>query len=76
MIDTRLEEALGQQINHEFAGKRESERLAATRLEIVPYDDLAARFDAKTTVADGEKRNWESQFKLLPLYSRLWEDVR
>ncbi|MHC4830420.1 MAG: GH3 domain-containing protein, partial [Planctomycetota bacterium] len=70
-----FDETLGE-INPEFRAKRDSGRLGATRIERMPYDRLAAALDAKTkTEADRERRAWESQFKLLPLYTRLWESL-
>ena len=62
-------------INGEFAGKVTSARLAHTRAVVMPYDELAARLDAKTVDQDHAiKRTYDSQFKLLPLYSKLWQD--
>jgi hypothetical protein len=62
-------------INSELAGKLESKRLGGSRVVVMPYDELAAGLDAKTRDADdANKRIYDSQFKLLPLYARLWED--
>jgi hypothetical protein len=63
------------EINHEFAGKRSSGRLAATVAVALPYDRLAAQLDPKTrTDADRAGRVWDTQFKLLPLYRQLWHE--
>jgi hypothetical protein len=41
----------------------------------VTHDRLAARLDAKVREeADVVFRRWDSQFKVLPLYTRLWEE--
>lgn len=62
-------------INTEFAGKVESSRLAHTSAVVMPYNELAATLDTRTVDEDHvAKRTYDSQFKLLPLYSRLWED--
>ncbi len=72
-IGVRFDRILGG-INDEFASKIESERLGKTRAHILPYDLLATRLDSKTSSAgDVRGRSWDSQFKLLPLYRRLWE---
>ncbi|HUH02693.1 MAG TPA: GH3 auxin-responsive promoter family protein [Kofleriaceae bacterium] len=73
-IAASFEHSLGQ-INHEFAGKRSSSRLDATRAVVLPYDQLAAQLDPKTrTDADRAGRVWDTQFKLLPLYKQLWHE--
>jgi hypothetical protein len=64
-----------EQINREFAGKRRTGRLAETIAVTMPYDRLAAHLDPKTrTEADRAGRVWDTQFKLLPLYRRLWHE--
>ncbi|MDP6957985.1 MAG: GH3 auxin-responsive promoter family protein, partial [Planctomycetota bacterium] len=74
-IGDRFDQCLGE-INEEFAAKRESDRLGKTRVEIRPYDVLATHLDAKTSdKVDIQQRAWDSQFKLLPLYKKLWEDL-
>ncbi len=74
-IGRRFDQLLGT-INDEFATKRESGRLGRTRVHILPYDLLATHLDAKTTnPGDVQQRAWDSQFKLLPLYRKLWEDL-
>ena len=63
-------------INSEFSGKVESGRLGATSSVVMSYDKLAATLDAKTVDAEhAEKRTYDNQFKLLPLYSRLWQEL-
>ncbi len=61
-------------INSELAGKLASRRLAPTRGVVMAYDELAARLDAKTVDDDhAARRTYDSQFKLLPLYSKQWQ---
>lgn len=68
-------DALLGEINREFAGKRSSGRLDATRAVALPYDRLAAHLDPKTrSEADRAGRVWDTQFKLLPLYKQLWHE--
>ena len=63
-------------INPEYREKRASRRLDPVRTVVLPYDELARRLDPKTrSDADVTGRVWESQFKLLPLYSRRWEEL-
>jgi acyl-CoA synthetase (AMP-forming)/AMP-acid ligase II len=62
--------------NHEFASKIRSGRLGPSRPATLRYDLLASRLDAKTQEPeDIVFRRWDSQFKLLPLYRRLWEEL-
>ncbi len=70
VLARRLDALLGE-INSELRAKLETGRLAPTRGLVMPYDRLASRLDPKTR--DTAARTWESQFKLLPLYRRLWE---
>ena len=65
-----FEEALGA-ANDELRAKRASARLGPVRLERLPYDALAAALQRGAPGA----RGWETQFKLLPLSTRTWEDV-
>ena len=47
----------------------------ALDLSTEQIERLAAALDKKTSAKqDHERRAWESQFKLLPLYQRLYED--
>ena len=64
-------DALLSDINGELRAKLETGRLSPTRGLVMPYDRLASRLDPKTR--SDAARTWESQFKLLPLYRRLWE---
>ncbi len=74
-IGTRFDRITGES-NEEFSAKIESNRLGKTRVHILPYDLLATELDAKTANAgDIQQRAWDSQFKLLPLYRKLWEQV-
>ncbi len=69
-IGTRFDRMLGER-NREFEAKLSSGRLGPTQVVVASYDALAARLHGRA----GEGRAWESQFKLLPLYRRLYEDV-
>jgi hypothetical protein len=58
------------EMNHEYAAKRASGRLATPRLVVDRYDRLRAaiiRSDGRFSASNPE------QFKLLPLYQMLWE---
>jgi hypothetical protein len=59
--------------NAEFVTKRESGRLGPTRGVSLAYDALAAALQGGT--ASPGQRGWETQFKLLPLTRRTWEEV-
>jgi hypothetical protein len=72
-VAARFDAVLGE-VNTEYASKRQTKRLAAPRAVCLSYDRLAAALDAKTDAARTAWRSWESQFKLLPLYRRLWEE--
>lgn len=61
-------------INSEYEGKRSTGRLGPPSAVMMPYDDLAARLDPKTVAGQEAQRGWDTQFKLLPLLTRLWED--
>jgi hypothetical protein len=62
----RFDELL-QNINCEYSCKRKSGRLAAPTFACVSLENFITR------VSDSrESLTWESQFKLLPLYKRLW----
>jgi hypothetical protein len=58
-------------VNPEFPGKRSSGRLGPTLVVEIGYDALASRLEGRGSAPS--RRSWETQFKLLPLYSRLWE---
>lgn len=71
LFDRSLAEA-----NPEYRDKRESSRLSAPRLVVVPYEELAAALDRRTrSDEDRAVRTWESQFKLTPLTRRLFEEL-
>ncbi len=71
----RVDRALGE-INAELAAKRASGRLGPVRGVAMRYDALAAVLDPKTRGrGDVTARAWESQFKLLPLLRRVWEEL-
>jgi hypothetical protein len=54
-------------LNSEFAAKRQSNRLGPMQVVTVPVEELVRR-------AGGSLRNreWEAQFKFLPLYAKEW----
>jgi hypothetical protein len=58
--------------NNEFAAKRASGRLAPTRAQTIRYDRLAKLLGG---FGDDAARGWETQFKLMPLYPRLWGEL-
>lgn len=73
-VAAQLDRILGD-INRELADKQASGRLGPTLATVLPYDDLAAHLDPKTRDAgDRAGRVWDTQFKLLPLYKRLWHE--
>lgn len=74
-VAASFDRALGE-VNRELAAKHASGRLGATVAVAMPYDRLAAALDPKSRAAgDDRARVWDTQFKLLPLYRVLWEDV-
>ncbi|TNE84967.1 MAG: hypothetical protein EP330_26540 [Deltaproteobacteria bacterium] len=66
------DEALGA-INEEYLHKRESDRLRAPVAEWVDYDALAQALRGERGEAEG--RGWDSQFKLLPMICRRYEEL-
>lgn len=54
-------------INPEYASKRSTDRLGAPQLVCMTMEQLVARVGT-----EAQQQSWESQFKLLPLYRRLW----
>ena len=60
-------DSLLSEVNREYWSKRESGRLGLTRLETVPLGKLLEVLAPEA---------WESQFKLLPLYTRTWESLK
>lgn len=72
-VQRRIVAILGS-INDEFKSKIESQRLVVMP-KVVEYSKLASIMDAKTTSSDDIALGaWESQFKLLPLYKKHWEE--
>ena len=64
------------EINQEYNDKLESGRLGAIECKLLAYDDVAFLLDPKTNKnADVDNRSWESQFKLTPITSKLWQDL-
>jgi hypothetical protein len=61
-------------INDEFKSKIESNRLDL-EVRIMDYSTLASVMDSKTvSESDIKLGAWESQFKLMPLYTKHWEE--
>jgi hypothetical protein len=60
-LAAEIEQKLGE-FNLEFKAKIESRRLGRMKLEVIPLHDFIRRV-----------RGPESQFKFLPLYTKLWE---
>lgn len=63
--------------NAEYAAKRASARLGPVVGQALPYDLLARALQRAGTGAgaDAAARAWDTQFKLLPLHARPWEDL-
>jgi hypothetical protein len=59
-------------LNAEFAAKRASARLDATRSVLFAYDRFA---ECLTGATEPNMRGWDTQFKIVPLYNRLWSDL-
>jgi len=62
-------------INHEFREKLGSRRLRTTEVIPVPYDELARTLAGRQRRSGRDQRAWDSQFKLTPLNTVLWEHV-
>ncbi|MCO4743731.1 MAG: GH3 auxin-responsive promoter family protein [Proteobacteria bacterium] len=71
-LATAYDKALGD-INDEYASKRKSTRLSDPVAEWVDYDGLARALRNKDD--EGSARGWDSQFKLLPLLRRPYEEL-
>jgi len=67
-FDTFLSE-----VNDEYASKRHSSRLHSPEAIWIPFDVLAARLRGEE--ADTQNREWDSQFKLLPLLRKTVQDL-
>lgn len=65
--------------NEEYETKRSSERLGPVQAIPLAYDRLAMALGGQRENSDQgearESRAWETQFKLVPLYSRTWESI-
>lgn len=77
-LGARLDALLCEE-NEEYRTKRESERLGPVRAIPLAYDRLAAALGGGQRSPSGgeaeEARAWETQFKLVPLYTRTWEAI-
>jgi hypothetical protein len=58
--------------NIEFAAKRNSARLGPSRALLINYDQLAHFLNPSE---DRGERGWDSQFKLMPLYTKRWDEL-
>jgi len=66
----QFDRSLGEQ-NREFAAKLASGRLGPTQAVHFSYDTLARLMQG----GDDGARGWETQFKLVPLYTKRWEEL-
>lgn len=57
------------EFNLEYKSKRDSKRLGEAQFEIIGIDEFRKLFE------DRGLGRWDSQFKFLPLYPRLWESL-
>lgn len=57
------------EFNLEYKSKRDSKRLGEVQFEIIEIDEFRRLFE------DRGLGRWDSQFKFLPLYPRLWESL-
>lgn len=57
------------EFNLEYKSKRDSKRLGPAQFEIIGIDEFRRLFE------DQGLGRWDSQFKFLPLYPRLWESL-
>lgn len=63
-------------LNEEYASKRDTGRLAAPDVSVLPYDRIARALSSAASSSDtSERRAWDSQFKLTPLVCRRWEEL-
>ena len=72
-IAKRFDSLLGE-INDEYASKRNSQRLHPPSARWIEFDTLAARLRGENS--DTQNREWDSQFKLLPLLRKTLEELR
>jgi hypothetical protein len=72
-LAARFDALLGE-LNAELRAKQASGRLGATEARVLAYDELAARLDPRAQ-GDSAARAWEGQFKVLPIYRRLWGEL-
>jgi GH3 auxin-responsive promoter len=56
------------ELNAEFRAKRETRRLGELRFVTLSLEEFVRRAGG-----DADARSWDGQFKVLPLYPRLWE---
>lgn len=59
-----------QEFNLEYKSKRESKRLGAVRFETIEFDGF------RRLVEENGLGRWDSQFKFLSIYPRLWESLK
>ncbi|MGA9520741.1 MAG: GH3 auxin-responsive promoter family protein [Myxococcaceae bacterium] len=58
------------ELNSEFRAKRETRRLGQLQFVTLSLEEFVRRAGG-----DAEARSWDGQFKVLPLYPRLWEST-
>ena len=59
-----------QEFNLEYKSKRDSKRVGAVRFETIEFDEF------RRLVEENGLGRWDSQFKFLSIYPRLWESLR
>lgn len=67
-VDPAAFDAKLQAVNPEYASKRRSGRLGGIELVKIDLPSFAARVGGAR-----HEKSWESQFKFLPLYTKVWE---
>ena len=59
-----------QEFNLEYKSKRDSKRLGEVRFETIEFDEF------RRLVQENGLGRWDSQFKFVSIYPRLWESLR
>ena len=72
-VAERFDTLLGD-INDEYASKRKSQRLHPPSARWIEFDTLASKLRGEKS--DTQNRDWDSQFKLLPLLRKTLEELR
>ena len=71
-VAKRFDALLGD-INDEYASKRNSQRLHPPTARWIEFDHLASKLRGENS--DTQNRDWDSQFKLLPLLRKTLEEL-